>query len=536
VSPLAIRRYRAERLLREEFEAMRGRVLGVVRARLRAAGVALDASDLEACYAQAWHGLYTAMLEGGTEIASPEGWLTLVTYRRALDEHRAHGARVTPVGDPDQDVSAGSLPGSGAAGEMSSKVATCARASRARASAPFGNTHDHDLADSLDDRIRLRRLLEGLRARLSQREREAAALCYLQGLSRAQAAARMGISESRMRKLMDGSRTTGPGVASKVGRLLEAISADAYCAEQDSLMRGFAFGVLAPDGERYALALAHQHECPACRLHVLTLRGLAAVLPLPPLPWMLGAGVLAGAGAGVGTGGGVGVGATAGAGSAGGAAASGTGTAAPTGAGLAGAGGGAAAASGAAGAGAAGGGWLVAGGLAGKLAVGCLVAVGVGAGCVALTIVPVAAPHAPAQRRPRFHAGVAQAPIVEQALRSSPGASSLSSNGPSGARIGSRRTGVGAGTASLAHAAKASREFGLEQPVRARGPATPARGSATATAASDSVASADGPSASGTGAGANAAGSQGSGDGGGSVSQPRDSGGPDAAAHEFGLG
>ena len=58
---------------------MRGRVLASVRGRLRAAGVTLDAADLEACYAQAWHGLYTTMLEGGAEIANPEGWLGLVT-------------------------------------------------------------------------------------------------------------------------------------------------------------------------------------------------------------------------------------------------------------------------------------------------------------------------------------------------------------------------------------------------------------------------------------------------------------------------
>ena len=64
-----------------------------------------------------------------------------------------------------------------------------------------------------------------------------------------------------------------------------------YCAEQSSLMRGFAFGILDPAGERYALAMAHQRECPACRAHVLSLRGLASVLPPLPLPWVLGAGM-----------------------------------------------------------------------------------------------------------------------------------------------------------------------------------------------------------------------------------------------------
>jgi transposase len=58
--------------------------------------------------------------------------------------------------------------------------------------------------------MRLRQLFEAMRARLDGRERDAATLCYLQGLSRAQAAARMGVSEARMRKLMDGAGAGRP--------------------------------------------------------------------------------------------------------------------------------------------------------------------------------------------------------------------------------------------------------------------------------------------------------------------------------------
>jgi hypothetical protein len=53
MSPLTLRRYRADRLLRAEFERMRGSVIGGVSQRLRAVGVQLDAGDLDACYAQA---------------------------------------------------------------------------------------------------------------------------------------------------------------------------------------------------------------------------------------------------------------------------------------------------------------------------------------------------------------------------------------------------------------------------------------------------------------------------------------------------
>ena len=64
MSPLPLRRYRAERLLRREFEGLRTRVLGAVAGRLRAAGLELDAGDLEAAYGLAWQGLYAAVLEG----------------------------------------------------------------------------------------------------------------------------------------------------------------------------------------------------------------------------------------------------------------------------------------------------------------------------------------------------------------------------------------------------------------------------------------------------------------------------------------
>ncbi|MFZ1154438.1 MAG: hypothetical protein WAN93_05990, partial [Solirubrobacteraceae bacterium] len=58
MSPPALRRYRAERLLRKEFTRLRSKVLTVVRSQLRSKGVTLDMVDLEACYAQAWQGLY----------------------------------------------------------------------------------------------------------------------------------------------------------------------------------------------------------------------------------------------------------------------------------------------------------------------------------------------------------------------------------------------------------------------------------------------------------------------------------------------
>jgi DNA-directed RNA polymerase specialized sigma24 family protein len=595
MSPISVRRYRAERLLRREYEAMRGRVLAGVRARLRAAGVRLDAGDLEACYAQAWHGLYLTMLDGQVEIANPEGWLALVTYRRAIDEHRsrtragtgyiAYDALVPGdvLGSGERSAPGHRRPGpsqvsSSGSSSSSSSGAGGGRGPRygrrpAAADGLEAGAIERDLAGELDDRMRIRQLMEGLRARLNSRERQAAALCYLQGLSRAEAAARMGISQGRMRKLMEGAGAGSPGVAGKVGELLDTIRAGSYCAEQDSLMRGFAFGILDPGGERYALALAHQRECPACRAHVLSLRGLAAVLPPLPLPFLL-AGVAAGAAGGAGAS--VGVGASAGGTGAGaaGAGTAGAGGGAGAGAGVGGAGasgsgaaaGGAGAGAGSAGAGASGvgaavgasgagvgagagvgGGWLMAGGgLTAKLAVGCLVAVSVGAGCVALSLNPIA-PRRPAIHRHR-HDRARAAPstaVAYEALAPSPlGSAQLTADATpqSGAAAtgsgesAAHSSGAASATPRVKPAAMAQREFGIEQPAHTAAPSSAPETTARAASADASGeggaiergSSAD--SGSSTGSAREAADSP-------AQSSPavREHSDPSAAAREFGL-
>jgi DNA-directed RNA polymerase specialized sigma24 family protein len=441
MSPLTLRRYRADRLLRREFEGLRGRVLSAVRGRLGASGARLDSSDLEACYAQAWQGLYAAVLDG-QEIANPTGWLTVVTFRRAIEELRAdrhidhgHGRRTATGGEPGSS-----------------------------ADSAWDPAEEPDLAAELDDRTRLRHLFEGMRGRLSGREREAAAFCYLQGLSRSEAAERMGISEARMRKLMDGQGPGRPGVAGKVGELAETIRGGGWCEEQGSLMRGLAYGILDPTGERYRLALIHRSECPACRAYVVSLRGLAAVLPPVFLPWGLGAGVLARAreaahaGAGLGAHPAAGVQPGAGVGS---------GAGAQAGVGL----GAGVSASGAAGVGgAAGGSWLLAGGgMGAKLAVGCLLALGVGAGCVAFTDSPGGAP---APRHAHRSARAGKASAVHRALDASLNDAGLTPGALAGPGSGAGGRQRSASAAALSPAERAAREFGPE-----RGSAQPATGS-----------------------------------------------------------
>ncbi len=439
MSPLVVRRYRAERLLRDEFEGLRAKVLGIAGERLRGRGVHLDAGDLEACYSQAWQGLYAAVL-AGERIDSTAAWLALVTYRRAIDEHRARRGLVAAPLEEDQ-----------AQGRLRHGATVCS-----------DRGDDQDIAAALDDRARLRQLFEALRAQLSAREQQAATLCYLQGLSRAEAAARMGVSESRMRKLMEGRGGRSPGVTSKMGSLVQTIAAGGWCEEQGSLMRGLAYGILDPDGERYRLALLHRDACPACRAYVLSLRGLAAVLPPAPvlLHWALGAGAsgLAGAGAG-GTAatGGPGVGATP--------ASSGVGAAALS-------------APGVAGAGAAGGGWWLAGGPFGaKLAVSCLVALGVGAGCAAL------GGSGPAQVRAHRHRQ-ASAAHVDRARASESGVATAAAGGQVNGRA---REASSPPAGRVATAAQASREFGPERSTAGGAPSAAGAGTSGATAKAASV-------------------------------------------------
>ncbi|HEX4484101.1 MAG TPA: hypothetical protein VH081_09965 [Solirubrobacteraceae bacterium] len=438
MSPLPLRRYRAERLLREQFERLRRSVIGGVAARLRAVGVHLDQGDLEAAYGQAWQGLYASVLDGA-EVIDPEAWLALVTYRRALDEHRARvRVKRLPV-DP--------------AGDGAAALAVAARAA------------ERDLAGDLDDRVRLRHLFEGLRARFSEREQQAATLCYLQGLSRAEAATRMGVSETRMRKLMEGRGAGAPGVARKLGMLVETIGAGRWCEEQGSLMRGFAYGVLDPAGERYELAELHHSECSACRAYVLSLRGIAAVLPpipslLAPLLGSSAVGALAASG-------------SVGAGGAAGSAAS-AGPIAPAGSAV---GASALSASSAVGAGAAGGSWWLAGPLGAKLAAGCLLALGLGAGCAALG--GGSGGHRASGHRHKNSSTLAR---VAEPGRTSDGTASAAVSGPV-ARESSAAATTAVPRTSVAPSAQAAREFGPEQSARASAAAASSASAASRTSA-----------------------------------------------------
>jgi DNA-directed RNA polymerase specialized sigma24 family protein len=236
-----LRRKRADDLLARDYEALRATVSAGARAQLARKNVYFDSADIEAFYNQAWHGLHTELAAGRT-ITNHAGWLVTVTTRRALDEYRklhrdrhADGAEAADQGT------------------------------------------DADFAAQLDDAAKLRAFIEGMRDRLSVRECQAATLCYLQGLTRPDAAQVLGVEPKRLEKIMD-------GVSRKVGEFVRAIEEGLWCEARGSLMRAFAFGILDPGGRRYERAREHLDACTGCRAYVRSLRGLGALVPPVALP------------------------------------------------------------------------------------------------------------------------------------------------------------------------------------------------------------------------------------------------------------
>ena len=240
----------AEAFLADEYEGSKAEVQRTVAAKL--GGDALAGIDLDAAYNEAWHALYLR-LESGESVENHKAFLVTVTYRRALSEHRA--GRLEYATDSEELAGFGVEP---------------------------------DLDARLDAEMQLRHFAQGLRARLDERELQAAMLCHLHGLSRPEAAKLIGISPRRMEKLMDRA-------SKRINAVIGAVRPGELCDEFDSMMRAFAVGLLDEEGERHRLARDHLESCPACRRKVLMLRGLGSITP--PLPALVG---LLGGAAGVG--------------------------------------------------------------------------------------------------------------------------------------------------------------------------------------------------------------------------------------------
>jgi DNA-directed RNA polymerase specialized sigma24 family protein len=217
----------ASQTLERHYAPLRARTIRSIATKLRASNVSFDPADLDAHYNHAWHALH-AKLVTGCPVDNLGGFLTQAAYFRAIDCSRKEHL--------DRRVDA-----------LDTAVS------------------DRDLDGALDDAERLRAFMEGLRARLRGRDLSAAALCYLHGYSRTDAAEVLGITPGQMKRVMD-------HVSRQVAILVSTLQAGDRCDGQRSLVTAYALRVLDPQGARIGLARAHLAECSACRARVRTLR------------------------------------------------------------------------------------------------------------------------------------------------------------------------------------------------------------------------------------------------------------------------
>jgi DNA-directed RNA polymerase specialized sigma24 family protein len=242
MSAWAERRPRTSRQLAEwtadeHYDALETEVVDKVCRRLSARQMDLDRSDVEEAYCLAWHGV-CEQIARGVRIASLNGMLIEVTWRRAVEAYRQ--MRRSEHADVDLEL----------------------------------HVVEDDLDQRLDDQAKLQRLLGRVRGRLSPQERQVISLCWLQGYTRPEARALLGIKdEARMQKLMDRA-------SRKVGGIVAAIEARGCGGEEWShMLRSYALGTIDEQQSDYRRASEHIENCASCRRYVVGLRRVAAIVP-----------------------------------------------------------------------------------------------------------------------------------------------------------------------------------------------------------------------------------------------------------------
>ncbi|MFT4049465.1 MAG: sigma-70 family RNA polymerase sigma factor, partial [Solirubrobacterales bacterium] len=272
----------ADAVIGAEYEAFKTDVVRSVAGKLSASKIRFADLDMDGFYNQAWYGLYTK-LQDGQVVENRKGLLVQMTYRRAIDEYRTL--------HPDRQADPVVLETLGS---------------------------ENPIEETLDQQREFKQFVEGMRSSLSQRELQAATLCYVYGMTRPEAAEQVGVRPKRMEKIMD-------EVSRKMRPVLASIKEGNWCEDRAVLINQYALGALEPGSADYHEAVEHLEGCSGCRRHVLGTRGLAAVT----IPSGLLLIALTGAAVGVGAVGASAAGAGAGAsgasagGSAGGAAAAG---------------------------------------------------------------------------------------------------------------------------------------------------------------------------------------------------------------------
>jgi DNA-directed RNA polymerase specialized sigma24 family protein len=237
-------RQQAEAVANANYEGLKEVVLRSVMSRLFARSVRLDRIDLEAAYNQAWHGVCQAIAQG-RRVENLAGLLVDITCKRAIDIYRQRNEAMHADADVDVETHAVEV----------------------------------DLAEQVDDQHKIERLLERLKDRLTDVQRNAVTLCILHGYTRPEAARILGIEAAAFEKVMD--RTV-----KKIGGIIAGMDSRG-CGDDEwaRALRSFALGLMSEDSPDYERIAEHVLECASCERYVMGLRGLAAVLP--PLGWPL---------------------------------------------------------------------------------------------------------------------------------------------------------------------------------------------------------------------------------------------------------
>jgi DNA-directed RNA polymerase specialized sigma24 family protein len=228
--------HRASRLVDENYDRLKIEVIQTVESRLIAEHhVKMARVDVEAGYNVAWHNIWKKVSKG-EQVRKLTGFLVDTTYLRALDIYRTrHEGQ-----HADADVSL--------------------------------QPHHADVADVVDDQLRLERLLGSLQTSLTEREQKGILLCIVHGYSRQEAAEALEMKLSVFKRVMD---TATRKLAVVTGEVETRGCGD---EEWRRAVAAFAVGDSATEAERVRVE-AHVEGCGRCRRYVAGLRGFQGLFP-----------------------------------------------------------------------------------------------------------------------------------------------------------------------------------------------------------------------------------------------------------------
>lgn len=185
-----VHRYRAEQLARTHYTKLQAPVAQFVRRRLGRAAENLPDQELEAGYNVAWDALMRQVAQGRAPDGI-DGWLRVVTYRRALGHlRRRRFDYELPLGEQDHFETA------------------------------------DDPWELANGREIVRQFLTQIEGRFGERGARIVAHLWLGGFTRAAAADRVGVSKSCLEDMLYGIRGRA-GLKQELARLLEQLDSHA---------------------------------------------------------------------------------------------------------------------------------------------------------------------------------------------------------------------------------------------------------------------------------------------------------------------